>query len=45
MKELINLFKAFAKVGVLTFGGGYAILTNSSKRNGSRKIIGQQMKK
>lgn len=26
MKELINLFKAFAKVGVLTFGGGYAML-------------------
>lgn len=26
MKELINLFIAFAKVGVLTFGGGYAML-------------------
>ena len=26
MKELINLFKVFAKVGVLTFGGGYAML-------------------
>ena len=26
MKELFNLFLAFAKVGVLTFGGGYAML-------------------
>ena len=26
MKELFNLFIAFAKVGVLTFGGGYAML-------------------
>ncbi len=26
MKEIINLFIAFAKVGVLTFGGGYAML-------------------
>ena len=26
MKELFNLFFAFAKVGVLTFGGGYAML-------------------
>lgn len=26
MKELINLFIAFARVGVLTFGGGYAML-------------------
>lgn len=26
MRELINLFIAFAKVGVLTFGGGYAML-------------------
>lgn len=26
MKELIDLFVAFAKVGVLTFGGGYAML-------------------
>lgn len=26
MKELIDLFIAFARVGVLTFGGGYAML-------------------
>ena len=26
MKELMNLFITFAKVGVLTFGGGYAML-------------------
>lgn len=26
MKELFDLFLAFAKVGVLTFGGGYAML-------------------
>lgn len=26
MKELFNLFLAFAKVGALTFGGGYAML-------------------
>ena len=26
MKELLELFLAFAKVGVLTFGGGYAML-------------------
>lgn len=26
MKELMELFLAFAKVGVLTFGGGYAML-------------------
>ena len=26
MKELLNLFLAFAKVGVMTFGGGYAML-------------------
>lgn len=26
MKELIDLFVSFAKVGVLTFGGGYAML-------------------
>ena len=26
MKELLDLFLAFAKVGVMTFGGGYAML-------------------
>ena len=26
MKELINLFFAFAKIGAVTFGGGYAML-------------------
>lgn len=26
MKELLNLFLSFAKVGVMTFGGGYAML-------------------
>ena len=26
MKELLELFAAFAKVGVMTFGGGYAML-------------------
>ena len=26
MKELIDLFIAFAKVGVMTFGGGYAMI-------------------
>ena len=26
MKELMDLFIAFARVGVLTFGGGYAML-------------------
>ncbi len=26
MKELVDLFTTFAKVGVLTFGGGYAML-------------------
>ena len=26
MKQLLNLFFAFAKVGVMTFGGGYAML-------------------
>ena len=27
MKELWSLFLTFAKVGVMTFGGGYAMLT------------------
>ncbi len=26
MKELMDLFIAFARVGALTFGGGYAML-------------------
>ncbi|RDY23853.1 chromate transporter [Romboutsia maritimum] len=26
MKELFNLFKAFTRIGALTFGGGYAML-------------------
>ena len=26
MKELVNLFLAFAKIGAVTFGGGYAML-------------------
>lgn len=26
MKELFNLFKAFTRIGTLTFGGGYAML-------------------
>ena len=26
MKKLVTLFLTFAKVGVMTFGGGYAML-------------------
>lgn len=26
MKKYIDLFLAFAKIGVMTFGGGYAML-------------------
>ena len=26
MKELVNLFFAFARIGAFTFGGGYAML-------------------
>lgn len=26
MREIINLFLAFAKIGAVTFGGGYAML-------------------
>ena len=26
LKELVSLFLSFAKVGVMTFGGGYAML-------------------
>ena len=26
MKELLNLFMAFARIGAFTFGGGYAML-------------------
>ena len=43
MKELINLFIAFAKVGVLTFGGGYAMLP-ILQREIVEKINGLQMK-
>ena len=26
MKELVEMFLVFAKIGVMTFGGGYAML-------------------
>ncbi len=37
MKELISLFLTFAKVGVMTFGGGYAMLPILQKEVSDKK--------
>lgn len=37
MKEYIELFSTFAKIGTFTFGGGYAMLPLIQKKSLKRK--------
>ena len=42
MKEYIELFSTFAKIGTFTFGGGYAMLPLIQKEVVEKKKLGQR---
>ena len=42
MKTLWNLFLTFAKVGVMTFGGGYAMLPILQREAGGEQGLGHR---